>query len=103
MYNVLYHLFSDEEKPKLIKCPDDITVKSDNDFEWVSWQEPEFTDNCGDYPKCHISITNQYSQNPLRVPTGIKYPVEYTAIDPSNNDNKECSFTVTVKSKYQLY
>ena len=94
---------TDKEPPKLLRCPDDIVkFTSSNQPEWIDWPEPIYTDNCGDYPVCRLSVTNNYNHNPVRVPVGAKYNIEYTAIDPSGNANKECSFSIYLKGKSNL-
>merc|ERR1711962_216390 len=87
----------DHEPPVLVKCPDDIVVKTDQSFATVGWEEPIYTDNCGDVTKC-LQIKSQY-QNPIRVPVGLTYLIKYLAIDRNHNVNAECEFTIQVKTR----
>ena len=101
----IYHNFpfyfytrKDHEPPVLVKCPDDIVVKTDESFATVGWEEPIYTDNCGDVTKC-LQVKSQY-RNPIRIPVGLTYLIKYLAIDRNHNVNAECKFTIQVKGKY---
>ena len=63
----------------------------------VDWTRPVFSDNSG-------SVTfssNRHNGDLYEVPG--TYLIVYTAEDPSNNENKKCSFTITLKSKIYSY
>ncbi len=77
------------EKPKVLECPEDITIISTNNQERVSWDDPKFQDNYDPQPR--ISSTQ---------PSGTffyfgKTKVTYTATDTSGNE-ATCQFNVIV-------
>lgn len=89
----------DKEPPQLFWCPEDIVkVASSDRPEWIHWPIPIYTDNCGDSSVCPLQIFNQYGGNSLKVLVGGRYNIEYIAIDPSNNVNRECSFSIHLKA-----
>ena len=80
----------DTEKPRILFCPDDITVhtyRRDNKA-YVKWPEPEWKDN--------IAVTNITStEKPGFFAIGL-HKVIYTASDSSKN-KESCSFNIFIK------
>ena len=85
----------------MLFCPSDITMKSSESSVKVTWDEPRYSDNCGNYSECKIDI---YTATPSGSNFAKDTPtrVSYTATDPSNNVNEECIFNVLVKGKQNL-
>ena len=87
---------SDTEPPTCVDCPADIVI--DNVTETtirVNWDSPTCTDNSGKNPA--IS-TNRQRGDLFDVPGS--YEVTYTATDTYLNKNENCSFRITLESKY---
>ena len=87
---------SDTEPPTYVDCPADIVI--DNVTETrirVNWDSPTFTDNSGKNPA--IS-SNRQKGDEFDVPGS--YEVTYTATDTYLNKNENCSFRITLESKY---
>lgn len=79
-------------------CPPDQNIKSSDNSVVVTWDEPRYSDNCGNYSECKIDIytaTASGSKFTKDTPTRVSY----TATDPSGNVNEECIFNVHVKGK----
>ena len=88
----------DKEIPKLLNCPSNIEKETDKDQVMVTWDEPQYTDNCGNYSKCPLKIIpSNYPGSNFHV--NSETLVYYTASDPSNNRNVECTFTIKIKKK----
>ena len=61
----------------------------------VNWPRPNCSDNSGNNP---VITSNRLSGDLFAVPGS--YPVVYTVTDQQNNVNRNCSFSITLKSKY---
>ena len=105
LINVAYKLWfsfnTDKEAPKKLSCPDDIEVKTSAAKTRVSWTVPTYSDNCGNYSECAIKISSNIQPNE-EFNSNTKTEIIYTATDPSGNENKDCIFLVTMKSKHFL-
>ena len=88
------HFTVDTEPPTFSKCPGDIAREEEKIEAVVSWEEPVFSDNSG---RIFSVVSNRQSGSLFAVP-GV-YNVVYTATDPSGNENKNCTFRITLKSK----
>ena len=88
------HFTVDTEPPTFSKCPGDIAREEEKIEAVVSWEEPVFSDNSG---RIFSAVPNRQSGSLFAVP-GV-YNVLYTATDPSGNENKNCTFRITLKSK----
>lgn len=77
-------------------CPDNIKVKTAQSSQAVKWEEPVFTDNCGEYPDCNVQITTTVASNSIFY-VNVPITVKYTARDPSDNRNEECKFDVKLE------
>lgn len=88
---------SDTEPPTCVGCSADIVI--DNVTETppirVNWDRPTCTDNSGKNPA--IS-SNRIVGDEFDVPGS--YEVTYTATDAYSNTNENCSFRITLESKY---
>ena len=83
----------------MLKCPPpNIIKKTDKKETRVIWEEPEYSDNCGSYEECPLSI---FTATPNNSPflRGSTTKVVYTATDPSGNKNEKCIFNVIIKCK----
>ena len=99
MYLQCFISLLDKEKPRKIRCPDNIIKKTVQQQEIITWQEPIFEDNCGDYSKCNVRVSsNRPNGGVYQVNSQVQ--IKYTAIDPSNNINEECTFTVSIKRRF---
>ena len=63
----------------------------------VHWTRPVFSDNSGS-----VTLSSNRQIGELFAVPGT-YQIVYTANDPSNNENKNCSFRITLKSKIYSY
>ena len=96
--HVLRFLFSilDTEPPTCGFCPpnkliDNATLPNIR----VNWPRANCSDNSGQNP---VITSNRLSGDLFAVP-GV-YEVVYTVTDQQNNVNRNCSFRITLKSKY---
>ncbi len=81
----------DNSSPKVISCPNDITVAAQSNCESIaSWEIPEFSDNCD----TGLNISSTHNPGDL-FPLGNTL-VTYTATDDAGNQ-RNCSFNVTVR------
>ena len=87
---------SDTEAPTCGFCPPDI-VKDDreNAVERVNWDRAECTDNSGDPPSL---VSSRPNGDLFAVPGN--YDIVYTATDEAGNENKNCSFRISLSSEY---
>ena len=91
------HFTLDIEAPVVKQCPGDI-VREEGDREVrVHWTRPVFSDNSGS-----VAVVSNRQIGELFAVPGT-YQIVYTANDPSNNQNKNCSFRITLKSKIYSY
>ena len=60
----------------------------------VRWKEPVFSDNSGQI----VSVVSNRKNGSIFAVPGV-YGVVYTARDRSGNENKNCTFRITLKSK----
>ncbi|XP_071494889.1 sushi, von Willebrand factor type A, EGF and pentraxin domain-containing protein 1-like [Diadema antillarum] len=81
---------TDEEKPRVLTCPDDITKNTALPTVNVTWNDPVFEDNSG-----NMIITPPEDVSGSAFPIG-DHEIIYTAIDPSQNE-ETCEFTVSVR------
>eukprot|EP00794_Sanderia_malayensis_P006969 gene6969-7754_t len=88
----------DNEPPKLLKCPSDITVESTLEKTKVNWTIPTYSDNCGTYEQCPITVTSNFYPLNSEFSLGKKEEVRYEGKDPSGNKNVDCTFFVEVKA-----
>ena len=80
------------EKPKVLKCPDDITKTSTKDKERISWDDPEFQDNCDPQPRINSNrATGSFFYYG-------KSEVNYNATDSAGNV-ATCRFNVIISSR----
>lgn len=87
---------SDTEPPTCVDCSADIVIDNTTEPQIrVNWDKPTCTDNSGKNPA--IS-SNRVSGDLYDVPGS--YEVKYTAIDTYLNKNENCSFRITLESKY---
>ena len=65
----------------------------------VTWDEPEYSDNCGNYSQCKIDI---FSSNPSNseFQQGTTTKITYKATDPSGNLNEKCIFNVIIQGEF---
>ena len=97
-HHILRVLFSilDTEPPTCGFCPpnkliDNATLPNIR----VNWPRANCSDNSGQNP---VITSNRLSGDLFAVP-GV-YEVVYTVTDQQNNVNRNCSFRITLKSKY---
>ena len=97
-HHILRFLFSilDTEPPTCGFCPpnkliDNATLSNIR----VNWPRANCSDNSGQNP---VITSNRLSGDLFAVP-GV-YEVVYTVTDQQNNVNRNCSFRITLKSKY---
>eukprot|EP00794_Sanderia_malayensis_P006970 gene6970-7755_t len=88
----------DKEKPKMLSCPDDIEITTSEETVKVNWTIPTYSDNCGTYEQCPLTISSNYYPLSSNFKLGEKTEVRYTAKDPSDNENIDCIFIVDVKT-----
>lgn len=89
---VLCYCFSDIEPPSVDYCPKDKTIITQKQLTNVSWEEPKFSDNSGDFYKTSNRVPGKMSWG--------KYEVTYTAIDKSRNW-ATCRFKINVQRMYR--
>jgi gliding motility-associated-like protein len=81
----------DNTAPKVVSCPNDITVSAKGNCESIAnWEIPEFSDNCD----TNLSITSTH--NPREMFALGTTLVTYTATDEAGNE-RSCSFNVIVE------
>ena len=85
---------TDDQKPVISGCPDDVSVSADEGQcgAYVSWTEPTATDNCTD--ETGLVWTKSHLPGDL-FSVGIT-TVTYTVTDASSNISTACTFKVTV-------
>ena len=91
------HFTLDIEPPIVKQCPGDIVREEEYSEVRVEWTRPVFSDNSGSV----FFSANRQSGDLFEVPG--TYQIVYTANDPSYNQNRNCSFTITLKSKFYSY
>ena len=64
----------------------------------INWNRPVFSDNSG----LGVSFSSSRQSGSLFTVPGT-YEIVYTASDPFNNKNNNCSFRITLKSKFCSY
>ena len=95
---VLRFLFSilDTEPPTCGFCPPNKLIDNATALNIrVNWPRANCSDNSGQNP---VITSNRLSGDLFAVP-GV-YEVVYTVTDQQNNVNRNCSFRITLKSKY---
>ena len=90
----LLYFTVDTEPPTFSQCPGDIVREEGNFQASVSWAEPVFADNSGQI----VAVASNRQNGSIFTVPGVYY-VEYIALDGSNNENKNCTFKITLKSK----
>ncbi|XP_073231302.1 sushi, von Willebrand factor type A, EGF and pentraxin domain-containing protein 1-like [Porites lutea] len=83
----------DIEPPIIKQCPGDIVREEEKPEVRVHWTRPVFSDNSGS-----VTLSSNRQIGELFAVPGT-YQIVYTANDPSNNENKNCSFRITLKKK----
>ena len=92
----MHIVLSDTEAPTCGFCPTDIVIDNTTKTTLrVNWEQPICTDNSGGLPS--ISPSRQ-SGDEFDVPGS--YEVVYTVTDGTGNENKNCSFRISLDSKY---
>ena len=87
---------SDTEPPTCVDCSADIVIDNATETQIrVNWDRPTCTDNSGENP---TMSSNRQSGDLFDVPGS--YVVTYTATDTYLNKNENCSFRITLESKY---
>ena len=87
---------SDTEPPTCVDCSADIVIDNATETQIrVNWDRPTCTDNSGENP---TMSSNRQSGDLFDVPGS--YEVTYTATDTYLNKNENCSFRITLESKY---
>jgi len=88
----------DKQPPKLLKCPpSNIERKTSASKIRVMWEEPQYSDNCGNYSQCKIDILSSTPSN-SEFQQGSTTKITYKALDPSGNVNEKCIFNVIIKA-----
>lgn len=87
----------DKERPSVVKCPDDIKIRTNKQQERVAWDYPTFKDNYDKEPQNPLRITS--NANPGTSMTWGVHKVVYTAYDRAQN-NASCEFFIDVGRKY---
>ena len=93
MYTIL-SLISDNENPKIVNTPSNVTQHTDNGLPTavVTWTEPTATDNSGS-----VTLTSSHdSGSTFNIGVTI---VTYSAIDETSNMVTE-TFTVTIEGVF---
>ena len=97
-HRILRFLFSilDTEPPTCGFCPPNQLIDNATKLNIrVNWPRANCSDNSGQNP---VITSNRLSGDLFAVP-GV-YEVVYTVTDQQNNVNRNCSFRITLKSKY---
>ncbi len=87
---------TDNQKPVLNNCPEDILVSTDigSCSAIVSWTEPTVTDNCTSIPESFVWSKSKSPGDDFPVGTTT---VSYTVADEYGNESLPCTFKVTVE------
>ncbi len=85
-------IVTDDQKPLISNCPDDITIKTASDTcgAFVSWTEPTANDNCSG------TINWTKSAEPGEFFPAGTTTVTYIATDEAGNASNACAFNITV-------
>ena len=93
-FSFLMLSFTDNEPPTFSKCPKDIVREEKVSLIRVNWKHPVFSDNSGVLPSVSSSFQSGAT---FRVPGNYKNT--YAAKDQSDNENKNCTFRIILKSE----
>ncbi|CAH3152261.1 unnamed protein product, partial [Porites evermanni] len=89
-----FSVYIEDIEPPIVKqCPGDIVREEEYSEVRVEWTRPVFSDNSGSV----FFSANRQSGDLFEVPG--TYQIVYTANDRSYNQNRNCSFTITLKKK----
>jgi CUB/sushi domain-containing protein len=92
IYYIYLYIISDKQVPTIDRCFSPLPIVSPEPYAEVSWEEPIFSDNSGNYVKIRRTHSpGLFSQG--------KTEVVYTAYDDSGN-NRSCVLSINVIREY---